>query len=958
MLMNDTNAMNSSMSSLEEEGPLGGRRGKMRIPWVSGMRPGYGYDYGARAALSCPFVSTNINWPAASKVIDESDLLIERIESVEDLQEKLMIKKDVQGSYALFSGGISGQFMRTVSINNYSLYFLVKAYAITSEEFISASAYQAFHPKARGMSRGEFQNSFGDYFVEGRVRGSAFLALLEIKTQSEQVKMQVLEELNIGKAGGKSSPTFAATFGAQFEKAATHQGVSFALYVSEHGVGPEVINLAANIAPQYAASREYLRRLEALEEAASRELTFAQTSLNMWKRIAKRARKEADSLETTLTAAKTAETTAQTEWDAGKVEESAEYKALALAWPELTPLEEQFKAALREYELADEKLKSAKKLLADLEKEVSNAQDLTDDLVWDELKAGDAVVTAEKELSAKTKPKEEAEGKLKTVREKYSQELKALEASHAGKLQKNLEAAKERVIRLQAQYDDADTAATNAESQQGELESKMETLQGNLKDAKEALTKAEQEPSPATPDSPEAGAIRYRTLGAYDKCIERLIEAATRTKSQALNHGKDLYAIICPYSIVPNAPGVGRGFNLDRLDLIYERLDRAWRNAKLVLNSVNYALEMGNKNQFAESPEELSKIQKEMVQLLDDIHAIDRKLKRNPEASIDAIPDPPNLSRLPRRLWSTVKEKITPPAGLIPKGPLTSISETWNIVKKLSLPKQEEPLRDACRNYCQSINEGIRHAYNDITSFIDEFNQAWQEIRVVDPAVGGAKAELLAAQAREHTAINTKAVAETNLASARNAESKKGKSETEIEQASTVRAALGELLIASSELTSAQYEVNAAQTVLSNLQAAAQAEKLAICEQLILDLGRKKMSLESFIRNGQSDYVRLKGRLGDKSLSTEVRNELEPFKTHCESSLHKLLWDGGSADGTGNSLLATESSLVSLLARFAEKLKVLPADEPPPQYIELDTLSWKNYRGEYSNAARDWTQLI
>ncbi len=958
MLMNDTNAMNSSMSSLEEEGPLGGRRGKMRIPWVSGMRPGYGYDYGARAALSCPFISTNINWPAASTVIDESDLLIERIESVEDLQEKLMIKKDVEGSYALFSGGISGQFVRTVSINNYSLYFLVKAYAIASEQFINASATRVFRPEARQMSRSQFQNSFGDYFVEGRVRGSAFLALLEIKTQSEQVKMQVLEELNFGKVGGKSSPTFAATFGAQFQKAATHQGVSFALYVSEHGVGPDVINLANNIAPEYAANMEYLRVLEEREDSAYRELNNAKKSLKLWTLVASLERSEADKISTELEKAKPAETKAQTAYDEGKVEESPEYKALAPARAELEPLEQKYKEALREYELAGEKLKKAEKRVSDLRQEVDNSGENDDALNQAMIDAVDALDRVTTEVKNTFQPKENAEKEFKTAKEKYSQELEAFEGSTFGKLQKALEAAKELVIRLQKKFDDADAAATLAEGNRDALDSNMETLETNYKNAQTASQKGLTEPPPESEGSPHPGTIRYRTLDAYDKCIETLIQAATRTKEQALKNGKDLYAIICPYSILPNAPGVGRGFNIDRLDLIYERLDRAWRNAKLILNSVNYALEMGNKSQFAESREELVKIQEAMERILNDIHLIDRNLRRDPEASIGNIPNPPNLSQLPRRLWSTVKEKIAPPKRFIPQEPLTSMSAAWNIAKNLNLPREYESLKSACKSYCQQVNEGIHKTYTDIIGFIDDFNLAWQEIRVVDPNVGDAKVNLQRALSEALTAQSNQSAAETALVSAKNAESRKGTPDAEIEQAPTVIAALAAVAQASTDLTKATLEVNTAQKNLADLQSQAHNEKLSICENLTSDLGQKKVSLDTFILTSQSAYTRLIAQLGDQSIPKDVRDALAGFKKHCESDLHKLLWDGVGADGVANDLHATETLLFRLLEQFSEKLKVLPADEPPAQYIEMDTRTWSKYRGDFSKAASNWTKLL
>jgi hypothetical protein len=259
----------------DETGPRGGRRGMMRVPWVSGMRPGHGYDYGARAALNCPFATVPPDtWPQAATSLS-SDLRIYRVESVEDLQEKLKIQEDVKGSYALFSSGINGQFIRSVSINTYSLYFLIKAYAINQEEFVSADLTKLFSPEARSLPANDFQNSYGDYYVAGRVKGSAFFALLEVKTQSDEIKMEIIKELNVGLQAGEMPASFAATFGTQFRKAATHQGVSFALHVAEFGQCPEVVAAQAVAAAAARAEASALLEAQRLQKEFNDQQTAA-----------------------------------------------------------------------------------------------------------------------------------------------------------------------------------------------------------------------------------------------------------------------------------------------------------------------------------------------------------------------------------------------------------------------------------------------------------------------------------------------------------------------------------------------------------------------------------------------------------------------------------------------------------------------------------------------------------
>ncbi|MBV9505637.1 MAG: hypothetical protein JO323_11610 [Acidobacteriia bacterium] len=913
----------------EPTGPQGGRRGMMRVPWVSGMRPGHGYDYGARAALACPFATVPPDtWPVAATSLS-SDLRIYRVESVEDLQEKLKIQEDVKGSYALFSSGISGQFIRSVSINGYSLYFLIKAYAINQEEFVSEDLTRYFSPEARGMPAGDFQNSYGDYYVAGRVKGSAFFALLEVKTQSDEVKTEIIKELNVGLQAGELPGSFAATFGAQFRKAATHQGVSFALHVAEYGVGPDVIGLANNIAPEYAADDSVAEYLAEVAGEKRRVWTKASGEAALASIRASDARKNANALLSKKNTAQTEKDGAERKLTQAKTDNSPEKRALDAGERAKDTAKNIFEAAVKQLEKAGTALSLAVKPKEDAEEKEKKAYAK---LEQDEQNARTAKLNTEADWNA-------ANQKYETTKAEWEAKV--------GPVQTAFDNAVTALGQAQQEFDRADAAAK-------QLESSVETAEKKAKELKTDMEKAETEALDAVKNPPAKSEVppppsraRKRTLDAYDDCINVLIEAATKTKEQAVKYGQSLYALIMPYSVLPNSPLNGRNFNTDRLDLIYQRLDRAYRNAKLILNSVSYALEVQGAPQFSDSREKLESIRSRMVTLIEDIHQIDLKLKINPDEKISKIPAPPDLALLPRRLWSGFKDKIEPPPRMVPEDLIAAVQSAHKLAGELKL---DASLKQACLNYCRKVNEGIREAYVGMLSFTDDFNTGWKEIRTRRPEVESAKAKWQQARSDVDAAVQ-KVGAAGQLLLERMSTLEMGEGGNDPQ----VAAAQAELMQAQSEETAARGREQQASKQFAAEQATARTETLDVCKDLTANLNRHKIAIESFLLESKTAFERLTGKAKENGVPGEAKAALERFQNSCETDLNQRLW-ADPKDSVG-SLKAFNAHLSPILDRLEKKLEALPADENPSQYIEFDSAIWESFRKRFQKAASDWRAL-
>ena len=219
--------------------------GVITIPWGPGMRAGSGYDYVARTSKGVPpGESTFTNKQLSNEFVDVS---IARVESVDDLQNYLRVEAGVSGAYKMFGGSASVDFVRNVTVNRYSIYFLIKAVAICKVEQATALSLSN---DAKNLTPEKFRRKFGDHFVSARKKGSVFFALLEMKTDSEETRMAVVTSLKASFGAKKVGNYVKANFSNAVMQAASHQGVSLSMQVIAEGVGPDFLRLTKDFKPK------------------------------------------------------------------------------------------------------------------------------------------------------------------------------------------------------------------------------------------------------------------------------------------------------------------------------------------------------------------------------------------------------------------------------------------------------------------------------------------------------------------------------------------------------------------------------------------------------------------------------------------------------------------------------------------------------------------------------------
>jgi hypothetical protein len=218
--------------------------GVITIPWGPGMRAGSGYDYVARTSKGvAPGKSKFKNETLGNEFVDVS---IRRVENVDELQDYLRIEAGVSGAYKMFGGSASTDFVRNVKVNRYSIYFLIRAVAISKTE---QATPLKLSDAAANLSADVFRRKFGDHFVSARKRGSVFLALLEMKTDSEETRTAVVTSLKASFGAEKLGNYINANFSNAVMKAASHQGVSLSMQVIAQGVGPDFLKLTQDFSP-------------------------------------------------------------------------------------------------------------------------------------------------------------------------------------------------------------------------------------------------------------------------------------------------------------------------------------------------------------------------------------------------------------------------------------------------------------------------------------------------------------------------------------------------------------------------------------------------------------------------------------------------------------------------------------------------------------------------------------
>jgi hypothetical protein len=211
------------------------------------MRAGSGYDYVARTSKGV--VPGNSKFNDGKLGNEFVDVSITRVENVDDLQNYLRVEAGVSGAYKMFGGSASVDFVRNVTVNRYSIYFLVKAVAICKAEQATPLTLSEAFAK---LTPEKFRSKCGDHFVSARKKGSVFFALLEMKTDSEETRMAVVTKLkaSFGTEKTKKLASIKANFSNAVMQAASHQGVSLSMQIIAQGVGDDFLRLTQGFKPK------------------------------------------------------------------------------------------------------------------------------------------------------------------------------------------------------------------------------------------------------------------------------------------------------------------------------------------------------------------------------------------------------------------------------------------------------------------------------------------------------------------------------------------------------------------------------------------------------------------------------------------------------------------------------------------------------------------------------------
>jgi hypothetical protein len=138
---------------------------------------------------------------------------LERVDTVESLQSAIGMSAEASIGIGMFSGDASLDYRRTVSLNSYSTYMLVKVSVLNPTQTIRNPSFNDAARLALAADAVRFRNLCGNLFVSSLSTGGEFTALISISSRSEQEKRELDTAVSAsvglyGSAKGKFSEAF------------------------------------------------------------------------------------------------------------------------------------------------------------------------------------------------------------------------------------------------------------------------------------------------------------------------------------------------------------------------------------------------------------------------------------------------------------------------------------------------------------------------------------------------------------------------------------------------------------------------------------------------------------------------------------------------------------------------------------------------------------------------------
>ena len=259
-----------------------------------------------------------------------------------------------------------------------------------------------------------------------------------------------------------------------------------------------------------------------------------------------------------------------------------------------------------------------------------------------------------------------------------------------------------------------------------------------IEDEEEEEEEEEEKDQPAVTAEDLAGLgtsrIKGGQLGAADQTIGLLLQMAQSLPKHAGKYGVEMYAELTPYAHLPKSPLDESGFDRAYIESIYNSLVPIFNRAKFILDSAVYALSTPGREKLFTLPagKSLDQLKNDMLAIMNKIIEIDRKLRDDPKAKIDDLPQMPDLELLPRRLWSGSEEKLNPPDGFnyMPSQLIERSLEAYAHFRDLKVLDTDENRKfiNLCLNYCRDLHSDIRASYVDVIGFLSDMVDAWKEM--------------------------------------------------------------------------------------------------------------------------------------------------------------------------------------------------------------------------------------
>ncbi len=222
------------------------------IPWDSTYQRGIGIEYMTRQSCLSPLENFEVLdfKPGGGQPSQKVKSVLRRIESKEELVEMISAQLSGTGSVMSPKGGGGGsffsQFVNENKIYSYNLYFSLFVQVVNGTQYIDDQTVKA---SIQRELPADFSKKYGDHLIEGVRTGGLYLALIEIVTNTEEKKQEVLNKLGLNVASPSlPSPGNVKSAVKTDEESAESDDIANEAEDSESGTGEAVDKTGAKAA--------------------------------------------------------------------------------------------------------------------------------------------------------------------------------------------------------------------------------------------------------------------------------------------------------------------------------------------------------------------------------------------------------------------------------------------------------------------------------------------------------------------------------------------------------------------------------------------------------------------------------------------------------------------------------------------------------------------------------------